>query len=108
METKANPTAFPHAAGKKSLPLADLKKIVADLFAVNPWIYWADFLGSVAVSWASFLYTEQAPALSVQELIGFTVTVFALYRAALFIHELTHQERRTLPGFSVAWNLLVG
>jgi fatty acid desaturase len=36
------------------------------------------------------------------------VAVLALYRAVLFIHELTHQRLSTLPGFWTAWNLLIG
>ena len=36
------------------------------------------------------------------------VAVFALYRALLFIHELTHIHRNALPGFRFAWNLFVG
>jgi fatty acid desaturase len=31
-----------------------------------------------------------------------------LYRAALFIHEITHRSDRELPGFTAAWNVLVG
>jgi fatty acid desaturase len=36
------------------------------------------------------------------------VAVLALYRALLFIHELTHIHRTALPGFRLVWNLLVG
>src|SRR5690606_34526327 len=32
----------------------------------------------------------------------------ALYRALLFIHELTHIHRNALPGFRLVWNLVVG
>jgi fatty acid desaturase len=32
----------------------------------------------------------------------------ALYRALLFIHELTHIHERALPGFRFVWNVLVG
>ena len=32
----------------------------------------------------------------------------ALYRALLFIHELTHLHKNALPGFRTSWNLLVG
>jgi fatty acid desaturase len=34
--------------------------------------------------------------------------MLALYRALLFIHELTHIHRDALPGFRFAWNLAVG
>ena len=36
------------------------------------------------------------------------VATLALYRALLFIHELTHIHRTALPGFRLAWNVLVG
>src|SRR4029078_6689070 len=36
------------------------------------------------------------------------VSAAALYRAVLFIHELTHRAGRELPAFTVAWNALVG
>ncbi len=36
------------------------------------------------------------------------IAVFALYRATLFIHELTHIHRTALPGFRFVWNLIVG
>lgn len=103
MDNKALP-----AGNNAALPLAEMKKIVADCFAPNPWIYWADMLVTAAVAYGTFVLTETAPALSAAELVYFTVSVFAFYRGILFIHELTHQERRDLPGFSVAWNILFG
>jgi len=102
MESKAIPR------GKKPLPLGEWKKIVQDLFTVKPLIYWADFLLTVCAVWGAIYLTEISAPLSLAEILSFTVSVFLLLRAALFIHELTHQERRSLPGFSIAWNLLVG
>lgn len=92
----------------KAIPLAEMKKILADCFPVNPWIYWLDFLVTATLAWGSFYLTETSEALSWIELFYFTVSVFSFYRAALFVHELTHQERREIPGFSVVWNLLMG
>ena len=81
----------------KPLPLGEMKKIVADLFHVNPWIYWLDFIASASLAWLSFYLTEKAPTLSITEFFWFTVSVFSFYRAVLFIHELTHQDRSELP-----------
>lgn len=103
MENKAFPPQNPG-----SLPLADMKKIVADCFAPNPRLYWADLMVTAVVAYGSFLLTELAPTLSLQELFFFAVSVFAFYRGILFIHEVSHQERRDLPGFSIVWNLLFG
>jgi fatty acid desaturase len=92
----------------QNVQLADWKKLLNDLFPANPLIYWSDFLLSTALAYGSIVFTERLPLFSVAQVACFFVSVFSLYRAALFIHELTHQERKHLPGFSVAWNLLVG
>ncbi len=91
-----------------TLPLAEMKRIVADCFTPNSWIYWGDLLATALLAYGSFALTELEPALSLGELFFFTVSVFAFYRGILFVHELTHQERRDLPGYSVVWNFLFG
>ncbi len=88
--------------------LSTLKKLVDDCFSPNPWIYWSDFLLSVTLGYSAFVITELLPLFSLGQILAYLVSVFALYRAVLFIHELTHQERRALPYFSLAYNLLVG
>ncbi|HVR89756.1 MAG TPA: fatty acid desaturase [Novosphingobium sp.] len=78
-----------------------------DISVAKPAIYWADMLGSAALGYA---------ALAVAILVGNPflagacgiVAALALYRALLFIHELTHIHPTALPGFRLAWNLLVG
>ncbi len=92
----------------QSLQLTDLKKLLEDCFQPNPWVYWTDFLFSCAVGYGAFVLTEFLPFFSLAQIFCFVVSVFALYRATLFIHELTHQERKSLPGFSIVWNILVG
>ncbi|RZA00457.1 MAG: fatty acid desaturase, partial [Proteobacteria bacterium] len=90
------------------LEIPQLKKILNDCFQPDPKIYWADFLGSCVLGYGSLVLTEMVPTFSALWFLGFVVSVFALYRAVLFTHELTHQDRKKLPGFSVAYNLLVG
>jgi fatty acid desaturase len=92
----------------KALHLGEMKKLVGDLFTPNPWIYWSDMLLTAFLAWGAFFLTEAAPSRSGLELAGFVVSVFAFYRGGLFIHELTHQDRRDLPGFSLAWHFLFG
>ena len=41
-------------------------------------------------------------------LVSALIAVLALYRAGSFIHELTHIKTGAVPGFRLAWNLLVG
>lgn len=92
----------------KNLQLAEVKKLLDDCFPVNPWIYWADLLFSASLGYGALVLTEFLPLFSIAQIACFFVSVFAIYRSVLFIHELTHQERKALPGFSIAWNLLVG
>jgi fatty acid desaturase len=82
-------------------------ELTRDISKARGTIYWPDMLGSAMLGYA---------ALAGAILVGSTwlaiacgiVAVFALYRALLFIHELTHIHRNALPGFRTAWNLAVG
>jgi len=73
----------------------------------NPRIYWTDLLASALVGWGAMagaiLVDNVAIALACA-----LVSMLALYRAASFIHELTHIRKGALPGFRFAWNLIVG
>ena len=82
----------------------DLTKDIADHRAA---IYWTDMIGSAVAGYAALAgaimvdNTALAVALAV-------VAVLALYRALLFIHEISHFRNGALPGFRAAWNLFVG
>ncbi|MBR0552150.1 fatty acid desaturase family protein [Stakelama marina] len=81
--------------------------LTRDLHRPRPAIYWTDCFGSAAIGYAAMVGTM----LSKSWLVGVPLallSVLALYRAALFIHEITHLDHARLPGFRVAWNLLVG
>ena len=93
--------------GAKAHPLDQaIRAIPAAWFRPDPRIYWADMLTSAVTGWVTFaLAVSAAPAARAAFLC---ISVFALYRAVLFIHELTHLTRRDVPGFRVAWNALVG
>jgi fatty acid desaturase len=82
--------------------------MVRDLHKVNRNIYWADFLMSAASGWTAFICAVRSPLLSWQMLLAGMVAMFCLYRGLCFIHEISHQNSRTLPGFETAYNLLVG
>ena len=90
------------------LSYSSLRKRFADELRARKSVYWPDMLASMAIGWSSFalaLRYQSYPALSVALSV---VTVFALYRAVLFIHEITHLKREAIPGFETAWNLTVG
>lgn len=70
-------------------------------------IYWPDMLVSAAVGYAGIAVAIVSASLAVKLVAGL-VAALALYRALMFIHELTHIHRDALPGFRTGWNLLVG
>ena len=82
----------------------DLTKDIEDH---SPAIYWGDMIGSALVGYGALAgailveNTAAAVALAI-------VSVLALYRALLFIHEISHFRGDVLPGFRTAWNALVG
>jgi fatty acid desaturase len=80
----------------------------ADAFAVRPWLYWTDMLGSALVGWSAFFVAVQAESFSALHVVATLVAVFGLLRAALFIHELAHLTPGSLPGFHAVWSALVG
>lgn len=82
-------------------------ELTRDISTARPSIYWPDMLGSAVIGYAALAVTilTQSPVIAV---ICAIIAVLALYRALLFIHELTHLHRNALPGFRTAWNLLVG
>ncbi len=89
-------------------PMAKAKSIVQDLFEPNAWIYWTDFLLNNLIGWGAFVLAVQTPIFSFFEPIWFLLSVFCLYRAVIFIHELTHLKKGTFRSFHVVWNILCG
>ncbi len=73
----------------------------------NAAIYWADMLGSALLGYGALALTLTAGSTLVAIIAGI-VAVLALYRAGSFIHELTHLKPSAVPGFRLAWNLVVG
>jgi fatty acid desaturase len=83
------------------------KELTGDLAEARPGIYWPDMLASALFGYAALAgaIVLANPLLAIASGI---VAVLLLYRALLFIHELTHLHRNALPGFRLVWNLLVG
>lgn len=82
-------------------------ELTRDISTARPEIYWPDMLGSTAVGYAALAGAVLVDNTWAAVALGI-VSALALYRALLFIHELTHIHRDALPGFRFAWNLLVG
>ncbi len=102
------------AQSKPDAGIADDKELLRaavsltrDIADARPAIFWTDMLISAFVG-----YTALAGAILLDNgwaaLAAGLVSALALYRALLFIHELTHIHRDALPGFRFGWNLLVG
>jgi len=83
------------------------RDLTKGLGEARPGIYWPDMLMSAGVGYAGIAAAILSQSLAVQ-IAGGLVAALALYRALMFIHELTHIHRDALPGFRTAWNLLVG
>jgi len=82
-------------------------ELTRDLSAPNPRIYWSDFLLFSAIGYAGLFLS--IAALRTLPAIGWAiVAIIGLYRAGLFIHELTHIKHSSVPGFRLAWNAIIG
>ncbi len=69
--------------------------------------YWPDFFLSAGLGYGA-LALAIAGVHPLVTAAAVVVAILALYRAALFIHELTHLRSGALPGFRIAWNLVLG
>ena len=98
-----DPAASAEAVG---LTARALHARFGSLFVLRPWIYWLDLLGSAGLGWSAFVVAGTAAG--VLSWLAFGIATLALYRAVLFIHELSHLRRGTVPGFETVWNLIVG
>lgn len=92
----------------KEFPLREAHHLVRDLMTPNPWIYWSDFLFHVTLGWAAFFTALFSPFFSLWQLGGFVVAVLALYRSAIFVHELAHLRKGTFRNFRLVWNITCG
>ncbi len=108
-ETSPPPTTPEIAeAGKPEFPLREAHELVRDLMTPNPWIYWADFLFHISLGWAAFFTALFSPLLSLWQIAAYVVAVLALYRSAIFVHELAHLKKGTFKNFRLVWNLICG
>lgn len=81
--------------------------LTRDISEARGAIYWPDMLLSALLGYAGLagaILLDNPWAALASGLFG----ALALYRALLFIHELTHIHRTALPGFRLGWNALVG
>ncbi|GAA0283859.1 fatty acid desaturase [Alteraurantiacibacter aestuarii] len=82
-------------------------ELTRDINVARPAIYWPDMILSALVGYGALAGAILATDTWVAVAFGL-LSFMALYRALLFIHEITHLHRNALPGFRTAWNMLVG
>ncbi len=82
-------------------------ELTRDINVARPEIFWPDMLVSAAVGYSALAGAILFETTWMAVLSGI-MAVFALYRALLFIHEISHLHRDALPGFRTTWNALVG
>ncbi len=82
-------------------------ELTRDIAEARGRVFWPDMLLSALIG-----YVGMAGAIMLDSfwaaLAAGIVSVLALYRALLFIHELSHIHKQALPGFRLAWNALIG
>ena len=101
-----SPAGKPRLTDDKAM-LRAAADLTRDLVKPAPRIYWADMALSALVGWSAFAVAASAATWGGM-LAAAAVAVLALYRAVMFIHELSHIKAGALPGFRMAWNALVG
>ncbi len=81
--------------------------LVADLRTHKRAMYWADFGLAIALFWGLLGFATFTSNL-VWTALAVVPASLVLYRAALFSHEIGHFGKRSVPGFTLAWNVLCG
>lgn len=92
---------------KPRIDTREVNEVVRDLLRPVARIYWSDLAVSSLLGWTSFVLFLDSKTL-LGHACFFVTAVICLYRALFFIHEISHHSSKELPGFSIAWNLLVG
>ena len=84
------------------------KEACSDLFTPNASIFWCDFIGSVVTAYVAASIYLASDFASVMGWVAFAVSVVAMYRASMFIHEIVHLPKQEMVGFRRIWNLVAG
>ncbi|MEQ1688947.1 MAG: fatty acid desaturase [Sphingopyxis sp.] len=105
-----SPTDAPTSSAERGEDMVMIRaaaKLTSDLNTPSKWIYWGDFLGSAALGYAGLAGAIVSTSLPIALLCA-VVAILCLYRAGLFIHELTHMRLSGVPGFWSVWHIIIG
>ncbi|MBX7146450.1 MAG: fatty acid desaturase [Alphaproteobacteria bacterium] len=84
------------------------KSIVDDLFIYKPYLYWLDFIVTTIIAYGAAYIYFTADNFSFGQISSFFVSIFALFRAGVFIHEIVHMPGNVMNGFKLFWNVFYG
>lgn len=85
-----------------------LRRRIAAEARVRPAHYWVDLLSTSTIGWGAFVLSFALRDQIALWAATAAISAIAFLRAAYFIHELAHRTETELPGFSLAWHLIVG
>ena len=85
-----------------------LREIFSALSLRRMTLYWIDFLASLVLGYSALVLFPLAHPFSLEASVCFAIATFALYRAAIFTHEIAHMPRHLYKMFRFVWNLLCG
>src|SRR5688572_13761623 len=83
-------------------------EIVRDLLVPRAAIFWSDFLVTIAIAYGSGAAYMTAKDWMFQQGVYLIVPALAVYRLAVFIHEIAHRPAGTFRAFTFMWNVLCG
>ncbi|WP_209348514.1 fatty acid desaturase [Pontixanthobacter sp. CEM42] len=83
------------------------RDLTKDIAEANPRIFWTDMLLCAALGYSALAGAILVESVPLAVVLGLAAALL-LYRALLFIHELSHIHKNALPGFRTAWNLIIG
>ena len=84
------------------------KEACSDLFKPNATIFWVDFIASVVTAYVAASVYLASTFVSPIGWIAFAISVVAMYRASMFIHEIVHLPKKEMVGFRRFWNFFAG
>ncbi|MDQ6708216.1 MAG: fatty acid desaturase [Acidobacteriota bacterium] len=106
MSAVAHPQVF--AARELKTLDQEARRLVKDLHAPRPAIYWTDLLLTSATGWTAFAIAIIARPFSGQMFAAMAIAALAFYRGLCFLHEVSHLRQSALRGFETVWNALLG
>ena len=85
-----------------------LHHLVEDLFVIKPAVYWADYIFCTILGWGFFIISL-LPNMPLYILpLSLLIAIFALYRSAVFSHEIAHFEKNLPRSFCMTWHIFTG